>query len=91
MGLVRFAGLTLGPGEDRKAVARAERARRALLLVPVERTEAAPAGVTAPTGPVTRGGRRAQGPGADMLGAEDPGTLRLDPHADPSRPLTGVG
>ena len=75
VGLVRFAGLTLGPGEDRKAVARAERARRALLLVPVERPEAAPAGVTAPTGPVTRGGRRAQGPGADMLGAEDPGTF----------------
>jgi len=75
VGLLRFAGVTLGPGEHRKAIARAERARASLLLVPVEEPEAAPGAVTAPTGPITRGGRRAQGPGADMLAADEPGTL----------------
>lgn len=74
VGLVRFAGRTIGEREDRRAVARATRARQALLAVPVERTEAE-AAAAAPSGPVTRGGRRSAGPGADVLAAEEPGTL----------------
>jgi len=79
-GVARFGGLPLSDAETRRAIGRAERLRRALLLVPVvpgER-EGAGAGLRAPgqaEAPVgSRGSRRGSGPGADLPGADEPGT-----------------
>jgi hypothetical protein len=75
VGLVTFGRIDLAEAEQRRAVARAETARDVLLAVPVEREEPAAAARTAPTGPVTRGGARAAGPGADIMGDRQPGSL----------------
>ncbi len=78
-GLVRFGGLTLSDAETRRAIGRAERLRRALLLVPVEVEAPVGAGVPgraprpaeAPVG--RRGSRRGTGPSADLPDADEPG------------------
>ncbi len=74
VGLTRFGRIELGASEQRRAIARARTAGQALLAVPVDR-DAVTAGATAtaPTGPVTRGGRKAAGPGADITGDDQPG------------------
>lgn len=75
VGLITFGRIDLGEAEHRRAVARADTARAALLAVPEEREEPVAAARTAPTGPVTRGGAKAAGPGADITGDNQPGSL----------------
>jgi hypothetical protein len=73
VGLARFARVDLRQAEHRRAVARAAAARAVLLAVPVEHEQKAAA--TAPQGRITRGGRVAAGPGADLPDADQPGAL----------------